>query len=140
MPARAAKVTQADVARVLTMDEAACELRVSRRWLQTFVIDKGIAHLAAGHKKLFDDRAMNEIREAMRCRSNSLPQKRAARKTTAYAERISEPALIAAQEALTAALQARNLRKSKAIMYFANHANRDRLHHGKSNIRQGFAF
>ena len=64
MTKRPAAMTQADAP--LSMDRAAQTLGVSRRWLQDFIRDNPVTYLAAGRKKLFDERALNEIREAMR--------------------------------------------------------------------------
>lgn len=51
---------------VRTFNEAAAELRVSRRWLQDFLKKHPVPILRAGHKKLFDDAAMRAIRALMR--------------------------------------------------------------------------
>ena len=70
----------------ISMDDAAAALGVSRRWLQAFLQTIPPCHLAAGHKKLFDEAAMATIRAAMRedaerreadrkCRSSSSPQR-----------------------------------------------------------------
>jgi hypothetical protein len=53
------------VTRILTMDETANELRVSRRWLQDFLKSAPPCWLEAGRKKLFDERAIAEIRRAI---------------------------------------------------------------------------
>jgi hypothetical protein len=51
----------------LTMDEAARELRVSRRWLQDFLhAHPEVRYLRKGRRKLFDELALDAIREAMR--------------------------------------------------------------------------
>jgi hypothetical protein len=85
--------------RILTMTEAASELRVSRRWLQAYLKKIPCSYMVAGHRKLFDEVAMEAIREAMRqdakakCPSNlSLPILRA-RQTGAFADRSSESPL-----------------------------------------------
>jgi len=51
---------------LLTMNEAAAALRMSRRWLQDFIKTIPPCYLQAGRKKLFDSRAMTTIRAAMR--------------------------------------------------------------------------
>jgi hypothetical protein len=51
---------------ILTMNEAAAALRVSRRWLQDFLQTIPPCWLAAGNRKLFDEKAMERIRNAMR--------------------------------------------------------------------------
>lgn len=54
---------------ILTMDEAAERLRISRRSLQELV--KSHPHYAAnGRKKLFSEGDIAALWEAMRCRSN----------------------------------------------------------------------
>ena len=55
----------------MTMNEAAAALNVSRRWLQGFLQKIPPCWLVAGNRKLFDDHAMFNIKEAMRCRSSS---------------------------------------------------------------------
>ena len=81
----------------LTMDEAAAALGVSRRWLQAFLAKIPTCHMAAGHRKLFDEAALATIRLRMRqdaadreakrnCRSNSSPRKRAGRSIIASGE------------------------------------------------------
>ena len=91
----------------LTMDEAAAELSVSRRWLQAFLNKIPPCHMAAGHRKLFDEAAMATIRAAMRqdaaqreakrkCRSSSSRPRRVARNTGASAEPNSASILIEA--------------------------------------------
>lgn len=55
---------------ILTMDEAAERLRISRRSLQELVKDH--PHYAAnGRKKLFSEGYIAALWEAMRCRSSS---------------------------------------------------------------------
>jgi hypothetical protein len=61
--------------RPLTMNEAAASLGVSRRWLQGFLPTIECPYLRCGHKKLFDETALHAIREAMRCPTNSSPQR-----------------------------------------------------------------
>ena len=61
----------------LTMNEAAQELGVSRRWLQDFLPTIPPCWLQAGRKKLFDEKAMDAIREAMRVKPVA-PLRRAA--------------------------------------------------------------
>jgi hypothetical protein len=51
---------------ILTMNEAAAALRMSRRWLQDFIRTMPPCWLAAGHRKLFDEKAMERICEATR--------------------------------------------------------------------------
>ena len=48
---------------ILTMDEAAGHLRVSRRWLQDHLKTIPSCHLRAGKRKLFDAIAIDAIRE-----------------------------------------------------------------------------
>jgi hypothetical protein len=56
------------MARPLTMNEAAAELGVSRRWFQDFLRTAPPCWLVAGRKKLFDEIAIVTLKEAMRCR------------------------------------------------------------------------
>jgi Helix-turn-helix domain len=68
--------------RTLTMQETAAEFRVSRRWLQDFIARNPIPYLQAGRKKLFDEVALNAIREAMRRPVDPFPRTRAVRHTS----------------------------------------------------------
>ena len=70
----------------LTMEGAAAALNVSRRWLQDFIQTIPPCWLAAGNRKLFDDRAMSKIKEAMRCPSNFSRPARGRKPPTRYAE------------------------------------------------------
>jgi hypothetical protein len=65
--------------RIFTMVEAAAELRVSRRWLQDFLPTIPSRHLQAGRKKLFDEEAMETIREAMRVKPDPIISRRSRR-------------------------------------------------------------
>ena len=47
---------------LLKMDEAAAELRVSRRWLQEYIKRVPCCYIMAGHRKLFDEDALEAIR------------------------------------------------------------------------------
>ena len=74
---------------ILTMDEAAERLRISRRSLQDLVKDH--PHYAAnGRKKLFSEGDIAALWEAMRCRSNSSGAKD---RTTGTSEVLSEEKL-----------------------------------------------
>jgi len=81
------------------MAEAAAELRVSRRWLQEYIKRIPCCYMLAGHRKLFDEIGLETIRAAMRreaeekCRTNSLPPRRAGRHIGAFADRNSESPL-----------------------------------------------
>lgn len=55
---------------LLTMDEAATKLRISRRWLQDFIQDHPY-YRTAGRKKLFTDEDITRLIEAMPCPGNS---------------------------------------------------------------------
>src|SRR5688572_243071 len=55
---------------LLTMDEVAAELRVSRRWLQDFVQEFPY-YRHAGRKKLFTAEDVARLIEAMPCPGNS---------------------------------------------------------------------
>jgi hypothetical protein len=57
---------------ILTMNEAAAALRVSQRWLQDYLRTVEIPYLQAGNRKLFDPRAMEVLREAMRVQPSAV--------------------------------------------------------------------
>jgi hypothetical protein len=69
--------------RPLTMNETAEVFGVSKRWLQQQSWLEGIPYLRCGHKRLFDEVALNAVREAMRnkCLTNSSPRSLGARRT-----------------------------------------------------------
>jgi hypothetical protein len=103
----------APVGAPLTMVEAAAALRVSRRWLQTFIQTIPPCWLAAGNRKLFDEIALTQIREAMRCRASSSSPKPVGRPVTRYEGPISGSASSALRERLAKGLPPSN-RRSKA--------------------------
>lgn len=97
---------------LLTMDEAAAALGASRRWLQDFLKTmRDPCYLQVGRKKLFDEIAMTAIREAMRCHSNSLPQRKGARPITGSGARTSG---ITLTEALRLVKESSRQRRSKS--------------------------
>ena len=81
-----------------TMDEASEILGVSRRWLQDFLKDKTCYRLA-GHRKLFAEADIQILSEAMKCRSSSLRQNPAARRSGASGGHISGSTLTEARRA-----------------------------------------
>src|SRR5215831_20536395 len=64
------KAPHTAVPRLYTMDEAAVEMRVSRRWLQDFIQQYPYYRLA-GRKKLFTPEHIARLIEAMPCPGNS---------------------------------------------------------------------
>jgi excisionase family DNA binding protein len=83
------------MARPLTMNEAAEALGVSKRWLEQQPWLEGIPYLRCGHKRLFDEAALNAVREAMRnkCAPNSSTQKLGPRLITGSVGRNSASAV-----------------------------------------------
>src|SRR5262245_14994901 len=65
---------------LLTMDEAAKELRVSRRWLQDFIQDHPY-YRTAGRKKLFTTEDMARLIGALPCPGSSSRPAKAKRHT-----------------------------------------------------------
>lgn len=104
----------APVGAPLTMVEAAASLRVSRRWLQTFIQTIPPCWLAAGNRKLFDEIALTKIREEMRCRARSSSPKLTGRPITRYEGPISGSASSALRVRLAKGLPPSN-RQSKAV-------------------------
>jgi hypothetical protein len=96
---------------MLTLAEAAAELRKSRRWLQDWLRDhpvdaSGIPFYAPlGRAKTFDDTDLARIRAATReeerCRLSSLTRGQAKRRTIQGAERTAESTLTALRALLT---------------------------------------
>lgn len=102
--------------RVLTMDEAAAELRVSRRWLQEFLqtLPKGRAwYLAAGNRKLFDASDLERLKDQMRWRSVSKSRARGKARTGQSEDHTSGSELIEAQKLLTELRRKRPSTRSK---------------------------
>jgi excisionase family DNA binding protein len=53
---------------ILTLQEVADHLRVSERWLRNFIRRRQIGVLRSGRIIRFDEAAMSELEETMRCR------------------------------------------------------------------------
>lgn len=76
-----------------TMDEAAAELRMSRRWLQSF-IQQNPFYRIAGNKKLFDQEHIDQLWKALPCPSDSKRPAKAARRSIVSVGHSSESELI----------------------------------------------
>ncbi|MCL8385808.1 helix-turn-helix domain-containing protein [Xanthobacter aminoxidans] len=86
--------------KIFTMEEAAAELRISRRALQDLVKDH--PHYAQnGHRKLFSESDIRALWEAMRCHSSSSRPSRAKRRTGTSAEPTSDNTLRRLRERLS---------------------------------------
>src|SRR6516164_8539153 len=58
-------------AEMMTLDEVAREYRVTPRWLRERVNKMSLPVLKAGRTMLFDEHALSQLQESMRCRSPS---------------------------------------------------------------------
>src|SRR5262252_2150510 len=72
-----------------TMKEVAGKLKVSRRWLQTFIKQHPYYH-QAGHKKLFTEEDITRLIGAMRCPGTSPHRAPAKRRSTLSVDRTVE--------------------------------------------------
>src|SRR6516164_5101236 len=92
---------------LLTIEEAAAVLRVSRRWLNEWLGKNPDCYIPAGRKKRLDhadvERIKARLREGNRCRSRSGHLARGIRRTGRSVERISDSTLTAALELATSA-------------------------------------
>jgi len=86
--------------RLFTMDEAAVEMRVSRRWLQDFIQDHPYYRLV-GRKKLFEPEHINRLIGAMPCPGSSSRPAKAKRCSGTSGANTSESDWTTARELLT---------------------------------------
>ena len=91
---------RSDAPVLLTLDEVAARLHVSRRWLQGFLKGRPFGRMA-GRKRLFTEDDFVSIINALPCPSSSSPREPGKAKTTRSGGRISGSALIRLRERLT---------------------------------------
>ena len=90
--------------RLLTMDDAAARLNVSRRWVQGFLRGRPLGRMA-GRKRLFTESDLARIIEELPCPSSSSSRAKAGRKTGASGDTISASTWIGQQKQRIAELR-----------------------------------
>ena len=88
------------IGEILTMEEAAAALRVSKRWLHDFLREIPPVVLLCARKRLFDEPAMLAIRDAMKQRASQSYEPRSPRRAQRRAKTSEKPAWVKALEHL----------------------------------------